>query len=159
VVLVPTLAGALLHQTYPATIRRASKFTPVLATFLVALIIGSTLGQNVDAAKSAGLKLVSAVLVLHSAGFLIGYWVSRALGLSEKICRTNSIEVGMQNSALGVVLANLHFAADPTVAAPCAISACTHATLGSLLAGYWRSRTPEEEEEGDKGLGEKAQAA
>ncbi len=64
----------------------------------------------------------------------------QALGLSEKICRTNSIEVGMQNSALGAVLATLHFAADPTVAAPCAISACTHATLGSLLAGYWRAR-------------------
>jgi BASS family bile acid:Na+ symporter len=148
VVLVPTLLGAVLNQRFPAATRRASKFTPVLATSLVALIIGATLGQNVHAAKAAGLKLVSAVAVLHSAGFLIGYWVSRALGLSEKICRTNSIEVGMQNSALGVVLANLHFAADPTVAAPCAISACTHATLGSLLAGYWRWRTPEEEGQG-----------
>ena len=32
------------------------------------------------------------------AGFVLGYWISKALGLSNKIARTNSIEVGMQVS-------------------------------------------------------------
>lgn len=67
------------------------------------------------------------------------YAASRALGLSERICRTNSIEVGMQNSTLGAVLAALHFA-DPLTAAPCAVSACTHSVMGSLLAAYWRAQ-------------------
>ena len=48
--------------------------------------------------------------------------------------RTNSIEVGMQNSALGAVLATLHFA-DPLTPIPGAISACMHSVLGSALAG------------------------
>jgi BASS family bile acid:Na+ symporter len=26
------------------------------------------------------------------------------------------------------------------VVAPCVLSACTHATVGSLLAGYWANR-------------------
>jgi len=30
------------------------------------------------------------------------------------------------------------------VAVPCAISACCHSVLGSLLAAYWRDRTPPE---------------
>ena len=53
------------------------------------------------------------------------------------------VQVGMQNSALGAVLATLHFA-DPLTAIPCAISATTHSLLGSVFAGFWRMRDPGE---------------
>lgn len=49
----------------------------------------------------------------------------------------------MQNSALGAVLATLHFA-DPLTAIPCAISATIHSLLGSVFAGYWRWNDPGE---------------
>jgi BASS family bile acid:Na+ symporter len=48
-------------------------------------------------------------------------------------------QVGMQSSALAAVLAKIHFPQDPMIVAPCVLSACTHATLGSLLAGYWNA--------------------
>ena len=63
----------------------------------------------------------------------------RHVWFAEKDRRTVSIEVGMQNSALGVVLATAHFA-DPLVAVPCAISATVHSCVGSLVAGAWRLR-------------------
>jgi BASS family bile acid:Na+ symporter len=65
------------------------------------------------------------------------------LGLSDKIARTNSIEVGMQNATLGAVLAGLHFV-DPLVAAPCAVSSCAQSVMGSVLAAYWRATVKEE---------------
>jgi len=46
-----------------------------------------------QAARQSGGKLLAAVVGLHCCGFAIGYGASRALGLSEKISRTNSIEV------------------------------------------------------------------
>lgn len=46
-----------------------------------------------QAARQSGVKLLAAVLGLHSCGFAIGYGASRVLGLSEKVARTNSIEV------------------------------------------------------------------
>lgn len=52
----------------------------------------------------------------------------------------------MQSSALAAVLAKVHFAADPTVVAPCVLSACTHTTIGSLLAGYWSYKLKDEKE-------------
>ena len=61
------------------------------------------------------------------------------------LCDTaaTGVQVGMQNSALGAVLATLHFA-DPLTAIPCAISATTHSLLGSAFAGFWRMRDPGE---------------
>lgn len=73
-------------------------------------------------------------------GFALGYFLSRLVGVPERAARTNSIEVGMQNSALGAVLATAHFSAHPLAAVPCAISACMHSVMGSLLAAYWRGR-------------------
>ena len=52
--------------------------------------------------------------------------------------RTVSIEVGMQNSGLGVVLAGENFA-DPLVAVPSAISSLFHSVIASALAALWRA--------------------
>jgi BASS family bile acid:Na+ symporter len=65
--------------------------------------------------------------------------LARLFGYPGRTARTLSIEVGMQNSGLGVVLARRHFS-DPLTAVPGAISAVCHSVLGSLFAGYWRWR-------------------
>ncbi len=85
---------------------------------------------------------LSAVCSACPGGFTLGYVVSKLLGIPERQARTNSIEVGMQNSVLGAVLATLHFG-DPLTAVPCAISACFHSLIGSSFAAYWRSRSPD----------------
>jgi predicted Na+-dependent transporter len=216
-VLAPVLIGAVLNQTFPRAVSKVRVVMPLVATALVVMIVGSMISANVEAVKASGLKIVSAVFVLHGSGFALGYFISKVgaarcwcvfwgrgrgrgrgrarggswvagicaawpgrpgwavrgvrfqrraapavasvtlsthpalhpprtqgMGLSDKICRTNSIEVGMQSSALAAVLARTHFA-DPVVAAPCVLSACTHATMGSLLAGYWRLTAKDDE--------------
>jgi BASS family bile acid:Na+ symporter len=55
--------------------------------------------------------------------------------------RTVSIEVGMQNSGLAVVLARASFP-DPLVAVPPAISSVFHSLIGSALAAVWSRRPP-----------------
>ncbi|EMO25864.1 hypothetical protein LEP1GSC170_0421 [Leptospira interrogans serovar Bataviae str. HAI135] len=60
----------------------------------------------------------------------------------QKISRTISIEVGMQNSGLGVVLSRNNFS-DPLVAIPAAISSLVHSLIGSLLAAFWRKSEKE----------------
>ncbi|KAG2501296.1 hypothetical protein HYH03_001096 [Edaphochlamys debaryana] len=153
VVLLPVLGGCLLNQRFPATVAHVARFTPAAATLLVAAIVGSTLAGSAGAVLASGPALLGAVAGLHASGFALGFAIAKAFGLSGKICRTMSIEVGMQNSTLGAVLAALHFA-DPLTAAPCAVSACTHSVMGSLLAAYWRRTTAgEEEEEGGQGHG------
>jgi len=81
--------------------------------------------------------LLLAVGLLHGGGFACGYLLARLLGCERIIRQTISIEVGMQNSGLAVVLARQNFA-DPLTAAPGAVSSVIHPVIGSMLAGYWR---------------------
>ena len=139
VVLLPVLGGLLMKRFAPSLVRVLAPFCPLVAVVTVALICASIIGSSSTAIVAAGPALLGAVATLHSLGFAAGYFASKGLGFAEKDRRTVSIEVGMQNSALGVVLATAHFA-DPLVAVPCAISATVHSCVGSLVAGAWRLR-------------------
>jgi BASS family bile acid:Na+ symporter len=76
---------------------------------------------------------------LHAGGFVLGYLLARWIGYEELIRRTVSIEVGMQNSGLAVVLSR-NFSNLPAAATPGAISAVMHSLIGSALAAFWRRR-------------------
>ena len=145
VVLLPVCAGLILRRILGRRIDRILPFSPLIAVLTIALICGSIIGQNADALRLHGGSLLLAVFLLHVGGFAIGYLFARLLGYDSRIRRTVSIEVGMQNSGLGVVLAQKHFPA--TLApVPCAISAIMHSVIGSILAGIWRLRPPPEPE-------------
>jgi BASS family bile acid:Na+ symporter len=141
VVLIPVCAGVGLRRVLGHRIDKILPVSPLIAVLMIALICGSIIGQNAEALRLHGASLILAVFLLHAGGFSIGYLFARILGYDQLTRRTVSIEVGMQNSGLGVVLAQRHF---PTTLAPvpCAISAVMHSVIGSLLAGFWRLKEP-----------------
>jgi BASS family bile acid:Na+ symporter len=139
VVLLPVALGVLLNQFVPRIVAKITPAAPLVSVLGVALICASIVGQSSTAIRTSGGSLLLAIVLLHAGGFSLGYLVARLFGFSRTIARTVSIEVGMQNSGLGVVLARRHFA-DPLTAVPGAISAVCHSVLGSLAAGYWRLR-------------------
>jgi BASS family bile acid:Na+ symporter len=158
VVLLPVLAGLVLNQKMPRLVRGVMPIAPLVSVVFIALICASIVGQNAAAIFAHGRILLLAVTLLHSAAFCVGYGLAYLLGYGPLIRRTISIEVGMQNSGLGTVLANKHFANPVTgvslAAVPCAISAVCHSVIGSLLAAIWRSRLPAPEgEDGTEGTG------
>ena len=137
VVLVPVLAGLLLNHFVPGLSRRVSAASPLVSVVAIVMIVASIIGQNRELVLGSGWRLLAAPALLHAGGFLLGYLAARILRLAEPDARTVSIEVGMQNSGLGSVLAKNSF---PGTAAPvpCAISAVYHSLIGSFLAGFWR---------------------
>lgn len=139
VILLPVLAGVLLNRHAPRVVRLVVPIAPTVAVAAIVLICASVMGQNRDAVATAGPRALFAVGLLHAAGFGLGWLVARVLGFDERTTRTTSIEVGMQNSGLGVVLASRHFA-DPLTALPSALSATVHSIFGSYLAARWRDR-------------------
>lgn len=144
IVLIPVLVGCALNQSFPRTMAKMAPFSAFGAVILIAVLCGRIMADNSASLLSAGWSLLCSVFALHAGGFLLGYLVSKAVGVKESAARTNSIEVGMQNSALGALLATQHFPMNPCAAVPCAISACTHSMLGSMLAAIWSRREPED---------------
>ena len=137
VVVLPLVLGALMKRYTPRLTERLLPVAPLTAVALITLIVASIIGAGRDAILEAGPVLLLAVASLHAGGFLFGYVLSRATGSDVRTARTISIEVGMQNSGLGVVLARQNFA-DPLVAIPSAISSLFHSLIASLLAAAWR---------------------
>lgn len=138
IVLAPVLLGLALHHLFPKLVDRVLPVAPSISVITISLICASVIGQNAENIKKSGGRLLIAVLLLHSGGFFLGYIASRLLGYDQIISRTLSVEVGMQNSGLGVALAQNNFPQLPTAPVPCAISATFHSVIGSLLAGIWR---------------------
>jgi bile acid:Na+ symporter, BASS family len=139
VVVGPVVAGVLLNQLAPKVVKRILPISPLISVITITLIVASIIGQSADAVKASAGALLLGVGLLHIVGFTVGYALARVFGYDKLIARTVSIEVGMQNSGLGVVLARKHFA-DPSTAVPCAISSVFHSVIGSMLAGWWRLR-------------------
>lgn len=139
VVLLPVIIGLALHHLTPRLVDVVLPVAPLVSVLVIALICSSIIGQSADAFLQSGPRLVAAVATLHGGGFALGYAGARVLGYDRSIARTISIEVGMQNSGLGAVLARRHFS-DPLTALPAAISATMHSVIGSALAGIWRQR-------------------
>ena len=142
VVLVPVFLGVLLNRYAPRFTERVQIIAPAIAVIAIVFIVASIIGSGREMILTSGMNLILAVFCLHSLGFLVAYVSAWAFTQERIVSRTISIEVGMQNSGLGAVLARNNFA-DPAAAIPSAISSVFHCVMGSVLAGIWSTRVPQ----------------
>lgn len=146
VVLLPLLLGIAVN-TLLGKLKDARKarewidaLGPLVSALVVVGIVGCIVAGKKDKIAAAAAPLFLSVFLLHALGFFLGFYFAKLAGCGESLSRTISIEVGMQNSALGAALATKHF---PTIAmapVPAAISAVFHSVIGSCLAAWWRRK-------------------
>ncbi|KAJ6416231.1 hypothetical protein OIU84_004936 [Salix udensis] len=169
VVVVPILLGSYMQSKFAAAVKTVTPFTPLFAVLASSLLACSVFSENVVRLKSSMVAaslpsdaslilrirsifsgelgvIILAVLLLHFAGFFVGYISAAIGGFKEPQRRAISIEVGMQNSSLGVVLATSHFTS-PMVALPPAMSAVIMNLMGSSLGFFWRYINPSDSED------------
>jgi len=149
IVLLPLVAGVIINSFVdrmrePQRVRRwIGAFGPLLSVLVIVLIVGCIVAMKKAEIAAAAGPLFLSVLVLHVVGFAVGYGAMKLLKQDEPMCRTVSIEVGMQNSGLGSALALEHFPSLVLAPVPAAISAAYHCLIGSLLAAWWGRRRQE----------------
>ena len=139
IILLPLGLALVAKRVLPRAAKRLEYSANFLAVIAITLIVASIIGSSRESILSGGLKIIAAIFTLHAGGFFFGYAFSRFVRIPEVQSRTISIEVGMQNSGLGVVLATKHLSA--LAAVPCAISSLMHSLIGSLLAAWFASAT------------------
>lgn len=141
VLLVPIFFGVAANTFAPKLCRLVSPYTPTLGVTATVLLVGSSVASCAPAIEAAGAPLQLACVALHLLGGICGYIISRAFKFNEKISRTVAIETAMKSSAFAYLLASHHFGAF-TVRVPSAVSVAWNAIMGSLLAIYWKKRSP-----------------
>lgn len=134
---IPLVVGMVVAARRPAfaaLIRRPMK---ALSIVFFAAIVGLSLQNNWDNfLRYVG--VVMGVVALHNGTALgIGYAAARGLGLPARDARAVSIEVGIQNSGLGLTLIFTFFAGLGGMALVAAWWGVWHIISGLTVASLW----------------------
>ena len=144
VIIIPIVLGLAVSKLLPTAVEKSLNIIPLISVLAIMIIISAIVAGNRENIASAGLLIFLAVFLHNGFGLLFGYLAAKLLRLSIQDRRAISIEVGMQNSGLGVSLAKAHFA-DPMTALPSAFGAVWHNISGPIIASYWATRLDNEE--------------
>ncbi len=142
IVLLPVSLGIVVNGLIGTRLQRVKSLFPLISVLAIVVIIAIVVALNQTRLSTIGPAVAIAVVLHNSVGLAGGYWISRLLGWDERICRTIAIEVGMQNSGLGVALAVKYFSA--VAAVPGALFSIWHNISGSMLASYWSRKGSQE---------------
>ena len=137
VVIAPIVCGLLCQRFLPAMTKRVTPYLPALSSVAIMVVVVIVVSHNAERLLTAGLLIVSIVMIHNLLGLAIGYTVGRLLHLQKPKCVSLSIEVGMQNSGLASSLAVLHFAAYPLATIPGAVFSVWHNISGALMARFY----------------------
>ena len=138
IVFIPVVLGFSCKLFISDFSNRVDPFIPTLSVLIIILIIAIVVALNADRLLDVGLITLIAVILHNLSGLAGGYYISRLIGLDIKQSQTVAIEVGMQNSGLGVALATQFFST--TAALPGALFSVWHNISGSLLASMWSNK-------------------
>ena len=83
VVLLPVLGGLLLNQFASRWVEPITSFSPLVSVVVIVLIVGCIIALRKTEIIDAGLPLLLAILVLHVAGFSMGYLFAFLGGFGE----------------------------------------------------------------------------
>ncbi len=138
IVLLPVAAGLVVRLLLPRLVTRALPALPWVSVGAITLVVVAVVAGSAESIVDAGLLVLLAVVLHNGLGFALGYTVGRLTGQPERVRRTMSVEVGMQNSGLAAGLAAQYFS--PLAALPGAVFSVWHNVSGAVLAAYLRRR-------------------
>jgi bile acid:Na+ symporter, BASS family len=139
---VPALLGMGVAHRYPDFAARARRPFRILSLGVFALFVLLALGANWDYFLKYTSRVVLAVFLLNALGLALGYAAAAAARLPQADRRAVSIEVGIQNSGLGLILIFNFFGGLGGMAITAAWWGIWHILAGLSLASWWRRRPP-----------------
>ncbi|MDO7535755.1 bile acid:sodium symporter family protein [Acinetobacter pittii] len=144
VVLMPIVIGLILRTWLKRQVESYIQVMPLVSVIAIVAIVAAIIGGSKAAILQSGLLILAVVILHNGLGYLLGFTAARFFKLPYADSKAIAIEVGMQNSGLGVALAAVHFAASPITAVPSAIFSLWHNISGPALATYWASKHKQE---------------
>ena len=101
---LPLLLGMWVNHHRPLVAKKISKFFKVGSLVFFVLLVFLALKNNANIFMEYVMYVLWLVLLHNLLAFLTGFSVARAFGLSKIDTRSITIETGIQNSGLGLLL-------------------------------------------------------
>lgn len=146
------------------------RILPLISMAGICITLAIIIAQTHDVLMETGILLVLAAVIHNAAGYGLGYWGARTVGLSvgwlghklgfcekgeavidESSCRTVAFEVGMQNGGLATGLAMDVLKSHIAALAPNVFGTWMNIS-GSILANWWKRRQGEKNRKEGPGL-------
>jgi len=134
---IPLAAGMAFNRRFPA---RAASLQKPFKYFSIVFFIGFVVylfANNRDVFVNYVHWVAAAVFIHNAAGLLAGYAVARFLRLAPRDVRAVTIEVGIRNSALGLILILAFFDGLGGMALVAGAWGIWHIIAGLIVATVW----------------------
>ncbi len=135
VVIIPLVLGFIVKRFFGKQAKAGAKAMPLVSVIAIVLIVAAVVAGSAERLAETGLIIFGVVILHNVLGFFIGFFFARLCGMDLAKQKAVAMEVGMQNSGLGVAIATAHFS--PLAAVPSAIFSVWHNLSGSLLANLF----------------------
>ncbi|MBR5758530.1 MAG: bile acid:sodium symporter family protein, partial [Thermoguttaceae bacterium] len=151
VVVVPIGLGFIIDRYWGKYAGRISRILPTISVVAIAMIVASVVSHNSSRIFETG-AVVFVVVILHNLlGYVGGYALGKALGVSVSRKKALAVEIGMQNSGLATSLARTSFPTLEAATVPGAIFSVWHNISGAILAQLLSRVDDEKRENAQKG--------
>lgn len=137
---LPIFVGMTLNEAKPQIADRLRKPMQILAMVIfVAFIIGA-LASNWQYFIDLPGQVAGLVIAHNALGLALGFVIATLVGLNARDRRSITIETGIQNSGLGLILIFAFFGGLGGMAVAAALWGMWHAISGLALATIWGRR-------------------
>lgn len=140
VLVVPMAAGLMVNERYPRFSERYRGIIRKISIAIFSLFIIGALAANYRQFLEHILDIAGIVFLHNGAALLIGFTIALLIGLPKSDRKTISIETGIQNSGLALVLIFDFFHGLGGMAIIAAWWGVWHLISGMLLSYYWSTK-------------------
>ena len=137
---VPLLLGMWVRSVRPVWAQKTAKYLKAGALAFFILLVVLALYNNQDIFFNYIVYIFGIVLLHNTVALLTGFSISSIMHLDPADRRSVTIETGIQNSGLGLLLVFTFFEGLGGMAILVAFWGIWHLVSGLLLAGYWAKR-------------------
>ena len=134
---IPIILGMLVNHYHHEMAKKINKLLRPFSIFFFIILIVVALYDNADIFKNY-IHLVLFLVIFHNIyAFVIGYVTAKSFKLNNKDCKTISMETGIQNGGLGLLLIFSFFDGLGGMALLAAFWGVWDIFSGMMLATYW----------------------
>jgi len=144
ILIIPIAVGMFFAARFPDLADKIKKTMKLLSILIFFGFVGVAFAMNFEYFLEFVKYVVVIVFIHNTAALLLGYYFAGLMGLKKRERRTISIETGIQNSGIALVLIFNFFDGLGGMALITGWWSIWHLTSGMTLASFWSKRPVEE---------------